>query len=519
MGLRAKLATLTAILAGLLVPASAGAETIYTIDNAAPPMLQSFDSATPGTLTNVGSVTGLQAGERLMGIDIKPDSGELYGVGSTSRLYKISRATGAATAVGTGGFGLLFGVQDAMDMDFDPTTGLLRIVTDTKQNVRVNAESGQIAYRDGDIHPGDSDISPNPSVAGLGYSNNYRGSTDSVLRGYEYNADDVVILGVTSGPTVAEVGVVYEVSDMPGIVVQGGSSPRIGYDVSPGGTTYASLLVGGSYNLYRVSNAGTVTLVGPIGTGSGAQRDIAVAPTVNAFSFSATSYTVDETAHNATITLNRSAPQIGSAQVGVAVTDGSATAGSDYENSSRAVKFGVGDATATFTIPIYDDPAVEGDETVNLTLGEPIGGDATTASPNTATLTIHSDDSAPPAAPDTTAPTAVLAAPKSRTLKQLLKGVTATGTPTEPASLEFTLLATARSATAAAADNLVLARKFLPLGAGARSVKLKPSKQLVARQRKSFKVRVQVIATDAAGNRSTPVKRTVSVKVPKRKKR
>ena len=42
--------------------------------------------------------------EALLGIDMRPATGELYGLGSTSRLYRVDPDTGVATAVGTGPF-------------------------------------------------------------------------------------------------------------------------------------------------------------------------------------------------------------------------------------------------------------------------------------------------------------------------------------------------------------------------------------------------------------------------------
>src|SRR3712207_4408284 len=66
-----------------------------------------FDSAAPGTLLGSATplpITGLQAGETLQGIDFRPASGQLYALGSTSRLYVVNPTTGAATALGTAPF-------------------------------------------------------------------------------------------------------------------------------------------------------------------------------------------------------------------------------------------------------------------------------------------------------------------------------------------------------------------------------------------------------------------------------
>src|SRR3954469_20317350 len=62
-----------------------------------------IDSAAPGTVLRTVSVTGLQSGEVLHGIDYRPASGELYGLGS-SNLYVLNTNTGFASPVVGGAF-------------------------------------------------------------------------------------------------------------------------------------------------------------------------------------------------------------------------------------------------------------------------------------------------------------------------------------------------------------------------------------------------------------------------------
>src|SRR5258705_11725879 len=80
--------------AAALTPA-AGAATVYglTTTNS----LVVFDSATPGTASAALPGTGLVAGDTLVGLDFRPANGQLYGLGSGSRLYPINRLAGAAT--------------------------------------------------------------------------------------------------------------------------------------------------------------------------------------------------------------------------------------------------------------------------------------------------------------------------------------------------------------------------------------------------------------------------------------
>ncbi|PAW70571.1 MAG: hypothetical protein B9S38_07660 [Verrucomicrobiia bacterium Tous-C4TDCM] len=57
-----------------------------------------FRSDDPEAATTV-KIRGLQKKEKLLAIDVRPLNGQIYGLGSTSRIYTINRTTGQATAV------------------------------------------------------------------------------------------------------------------------------------------------------------------------------------------------------------------------------------------------------------------------------------------------------------------------------------------------------------------------------------------------------------------------------------
>lgn len=90
-------------------------------------------------ITATRTVSGLAAGARLVGIDVRPLTGELYGVGSDSVMYKLiltgdttARALPAGPVAPPSLNGTFFGV------DFNPVPDRLRIVSNTGQNLRAD---------------------------------------------------------------------------------------------------------------------------------------------------------------------------------------------------------------------------------------------------------------------------------------------------------------------------------------------------------------------------------------------
>jgi len=97
-----------------------------------------------------------------------------------------------------------------------------------------------------------------------------------------------------------------------------------------------------------------------------------------------------------TFTLSRSGSMASALTVRYSL-GGSAANGIDYQTLPTSVTIPAGAASATVTVTPIDDSQVESDETVVLTLSQDAAYDV--GSPNSATVTIHDNDSAPPPAP------------------------------------------------------------------------------------------------------------------------
>ena len=119
------------------------------------------------------SITGLAAGEMVLGIDFRPLNGQLYGLTNNSRIITLNASSGAAAIVGTLSTpisGTDFG------FDFNPVVDRIRIVSNTGQNLRYNPnDPTQPVLVDGALNPG------TPEITAAAYSNNFAGTTATML--------------------------------------------------------------------------------------------------------------------------------------------------------------------------------------------------------------------------------------------------------------------------------------------------------------------------------------------------
>lgn len=108
--------------------------------------------------------------------------------------------------------------------------------------------------------------------------------------------------------------------------------------------------------------------------------------------FSSAAYTAAENSGSVTITVTRTGGTGGAATVNYSAAGGTAAAGSDFvaANAAGTLNFAHGQSSASFTISLLDDAAVEGPETILLQLSGNTG--AGPGSPVTATLTLSDNE-------------------------------------------------------------------------------------------------------------------------------
>jgi len=234
----------------------AGPETVFGVTTSN--KLVSFRSNTPGSILSKRSITGLQIGENVLGIDFRPATGDLYGLGSTSRLYRIDPRNAVATQVSAGTFSTPLSGAD-FGFDFNPTVDRVRVVSDAEQNLSVNPDTAAVTVN--------TALNPAGNVVAAAYTNNFAGAVSTTLYDIDSASDLLLYQNPPSSGTLSAVGPL-------GVDASG----LTGLDVAPGGAAYASITPPGgvSTNFYTLNLAtGAATLVGTIGGGE-VIRDTAI---------------------------------------------------------------------------------------------------------------------------------------------------------------------------------------------------------------------------------------------------
>ena len=115
-----------------------------------------------------------------------------------------------------------------------------------------------------------------------------------------------------------------------------------------------------------------------------------------AVQFSSSAFSAGEADGSIPITVSLSAPSPQTITVGYSTSNGTATAGSDYQSAAGTLNFSPGETGKTFQVAVLDDTTLmEFSETVLLALSNPVN--AFPGSPASATLTVVENDlSAPP---------------------------------------------------------------------------------------------------------------------------
>jgi hypothetical protein len=259
---------------------AAQAQTVYGLASTSSPAVASlvtFNATTPGTFTATVPITGFTAGQTIVGIDVRPNTGELFALGynptgTQAQLYTINPTTGAATAIGAALSLNLGATTSRIGFDFNPTVDRIRVTSAAGTNFRLNPVNGALAATDGTLAYAASDInaSQTPGVGSSAYTNSYIGATSTTL----YNLDETNSRLVTQSPP--NNGTLNTVGDL-GIATNGASqasdfdiyfNPTTGANLAYMTTAISTSPTAATSTLYTVNlTTGAATAVGALGTG------------------------------------------------------------------------------------------------------------------------------------------------------------------------------------------------------------------------------------------------------------
>jgi hypothetical protein len=239
----------------------------------------SFDRASPA-ISTAYNVTGLQSGEVLIGMDIRPGGatpGQLYALSTLGRLYVIDPTTGAATLKSTltadpadtsNAFTALSG--NNFGLDFNPVVDRLRIVSDTGQNLRVNVDNGAVTT-DGPLNVGGT---TRMGVVEAGYTNSFAATCRTTLFYIDATTDKLLTTSDPNNGVVTEVGAL-------GVNASTASGFEISTAADGTNTATAAFQVGNATNIYSINlTTGAATMNGAV-TGLASNetiRGVALAP-------------------------------------------------------------------------------------------------------------------------------------------------------------------------------------------------------------------------------------------------
>jgi hypothetical protein len=218
-----------------------------------------------GRVTGKTFVTGVSG--RVLGIDVRPSDGKLYGLFEDGTVATIDPQTGRAARVET--LKTVPAAGTHVTVDFNPVADAMRIMASDGTNLRTKIAGGAVAedkphaFANDDMHAAET-----PAIIAGAYTNSYQGTEKTAL----YNIDGTIAGLIRQDPpndgtlkAVGKLGVALE--------------PSVGFDILADGNggNQAWLMTGA--NLYSVDLAtGKATSVGTISDVNGRVRDIAILP-------------------------------------------------------------------------------------------------------------------------------------------------------------------------------------------------------------------------------------------------
>jgi len=249
---------------GLIAAASTSADALELVALTERNELVRFESTAPQK-TSMVAILGTAA--RIVGIDVRPADGKLYGLDAAGNIYRIDTAGGQTEKVST--LSVPLETADGAIVDFNPQANRLRVIGPNGQSLRVNVDNGQtvvdgrLAYAAGDPNAGKK-----TNVTAGAYLNSVPNAPATQLFEYDSTTGAYLIQDPPNDGTLASIG-------------DSGLPPGTRIDAMDIHTTkdmkdYSGFAVAaGRLWSFAITN-GKMREIGPIASGSRKVVDIAV---------------------------------------------------------------------------------------------------------------------------------------------------------------------------------------------------------------------------------------------------
>jgi hypothetical protein len=170
-----------------------------------------FNAGQPSRVLERRAISGLPAGERLIGIDFRVARGVLYALAQSGRVYTVDVALGALKPVST--VPVAVPLQgSAFGFDFNPAVDRMRIVSNVGQNLRIHPDTGAVidgnaaepgVQTDGTLHyvQGDINNARTPDVVGAAYTYNTKNEKITTLYTIDRALGTLAMQGSKEGVT------------------------------------------------------------------------------------------------------------------------------------------------------------------------------------------------------------------------------------------------------------------------------------------------------------------------------
>ncbi len=162
-----------AVVAGSIGFASAAsAQSIVALSNNTLTIMDAKSMKTTGTVKINGA--------NVIGIDVRPADGMLYGVTANGWIVTIDTKTGKVTQKAE--MSTKVKGTTNITVDFNPVADRLRVISPDGMNLRVNVDDGKVTedgtlkFAESDMHKGEK-----PNVVAGAYSNSFKGTKETVL--------------------------------------------------------------------------------------------------------------------------------------------------------------------------------------------------------------------------------------------------------------------------------------------------------------------------------------------------